>query len=141
MAKVRAYDGESITILFDGKRCIHAERCVHGLPSVFNADRRPWIEPDGAAADAIADVIHRCPTGALSYERKDGGPAEPLPEGPPEIRVVRNGPLYVRGNIEVLDHEGRVVQIGPRAALCRCGASSNKPFCDNTHLETGFTDA
>lgn len=140
MSKVRSYEGEKITVRFDARRCIHAERCVHGLPAVFDAGSRPWIQPDGATADAVADVIHRCPTGALTYQRSDGGPAEPVPEGPPEIRVVSNGPLYVRGSLEVVDHEGQPVETGPRAALCRCGASKNKPFCDNTHLETGFSD-
>ncbi|MDX1492921.1 MAG: (4Fe-4S)-binding protein [Longimicrobiales bacterium] len=140
MSRLRSYEGDGITVRFDPKRCIHAEECVHGLPSVFDADKRPWIQPEGADADAVAQVIHECPSGALTYERTDGGPPEPVPDGPPEIRTAPDGPLYVRGSITIVDHEGNAIEAGPRVALCRCGASKNKPYCDNTHLETGFSD-
>ena len=46
--------------------------CVHNLPQVFKADERPWIVVDGAAADAIAATIERCPTGALDDVRSRG---------------------------------------------------------------------
>ena len=141
MGKIRSYEGDGITVLFDGARCIHAAECVRGLPSVFDADARPWVQPKGADADAVAAVVHRCPSGALTYERTDGGPAEPIPLGPPQIRTVPDGPLYVRGDVAIHDAEGNRVQAGPRVALCRCGASKNKPYCDNSHLQSGFSDA
>src|SRR2546430_17612683 len=50
---------------------------------------------------------------------------------------MRNGPLLVRGRVDV-KHEDGTVETLPRAALCRCGQSANKPFCDKTHLRTGF---
>ena len=137
MARVRRYEGERVDILFDAKRCIHAEECIHGLAGVFEKDRRPWVDADAGEPDRIAEVIHRCPTGALSYERKDGGPAEPVP-AEASLTVARNGPVYVRGSIEMTDHEGNALEVGPRVALCRCGASKNKPFCDNTHLDIDF---
>lgn len=138
MAKTKAYEGDGIVIHFEGARCIHAAECVHGLPDVFDADRRPWITPSGTPADAIARVVERCPSGALTYERTDGGPAEAVDEIEPRVRVVANGPLHVQGPCAVTDHEGRTVEVGARAALCRCGASKNKPFCDNSHLVVGF---
>jgi CDGSH-type Zn-finger protein len=49
-----------------------------------------------------------------------------------------NGPLQVRGNIEIISGAGRVVARPATARLCRCGGSSNKPFCDNTHMTNGF---
>ncbi len=52
--------------------------------------------------------------------------------------MVPGGPLYVRGPIVLKDAAGAVVFEGTRAALCRCGASQNKPFCDNSHLQVGF---
>jgi len=144
--KIHEYAGEGISIDYDAKRCIHAAECVHGLPAVFDPDRRPWVDPDGAGADAIADVIGRCPTGALRFERLDGGPAEVAPSES-FVTVAPDGPLYVQGDLRLgapsrqaetrADEEGRVDY---RAALCRCGESANKPFCDNAHQECGFED-
>ncbi|WP_444960294.1 (4Fe-4S)-binding protein [Nocardiopsis sp. M1B1] len=68
----RAYEGESITVTFEAERCQHAAVCVNGLPEVFDTRRRPWIQPDGAAADRLAEVIRRCPSGALQYRLADG---------------------------------------------------------------------
>lgn len=56
------------------------------------------------------------------------------------IMVRPDGPLIARGNVEVLDAEGQVLFNGDDVALCRCGASGNKPFCDGSHKESGFTD-
>ena len=53
----RSYKGQGITVSFDARRCIHAARCVQGLPAVFDPKRRPWIEPDGAAAERVAEVV------------------------------------------------------------------------------------
>lgn len=50
---------------------------------------------------------------------------------------MRNGPLLVRGRLEVR-REDLTLEVLPRATLCRCGGSANKPFCDNTHLRNGF---
>lgn len=133
----REYEGERLTVLYEPKRCLHAAECVKALPDVFDPDARPWVDPEAAEAEAVAEAVHRCPTGALRYRRHDGGPEEPVPE--PSVRVVPDGPLHLRGAIRLLDHEGRERWSGTRVALCRCGASANKPFCDNTHLEVGFT--
>jgi uncharacterized Fe-S cluster protein YjdI len=130
------YRGEAIAVTFDRLRCIHAEECVRGLPAVFNREQRPWIQlARGNPAD-VADVVERCPSGALQYRRLTLGPEE-RPEDPPRITVVPNGPLYVRGDFEYPTASGESVR-SPRAALCRCGGSANKPFCDNTHLRIGF---
>jgi CDGSH-type Zn-finger protein len=70
------------------------------------------------------------------YRRLDGGPDEHAPE-PATVTPMRNGPLLVRGRIEVR-HEDGTLEVMPRATLCRCGSSANKPFCDNTHLRIAF---
>ena len=49
-----------------------------------------------------------------------------------------DGPIYVRGRVEIVDHEGRVGTTDARVALCRCGASKNKLFPDDSHYEIGF---
>jgi CDGSH-type Zn-finger protein len=53
--------------------------------------------------------------------------------------VTANGPIYADGRI-VVRHGDRILATGELVALCRCGASRNKPFCDNSHLAAGFTD-
>ncbi|MGW8282741.1 MAG: CDGSH iron-sulfur domain-containing protein, partial [Gemmatimonadota bacterium] len=106
-------------------------------PSVFDTSRKPWINPDGASADRIAAVVHRCPTGALQYERLDGAENE-TPEPENTLTVRENGPLFARGDIHLVDAEHRPVARIARAAFCRCGGSSNKPYCDGSHAEVGF---
>lgn len=137
--KVRRYAGKALTVKYEVKRCIHVEECVRSLPQVFDRDGRPWIVPDGASADEVTDVILRCPTGALKFERHDGGDEEPVPETN-TITVEGDGPLYARGDIEVVARDGSVLR-DTRIAFCRCGASANKPFCDGAHSEIGFKDS
>ena len=132
----RTYRGDGIEVSFDRELCTHVAACLLGLPAVFDIDRRPWIAPNAAAPDEIARTIERCPSGALQYRRLDGGPEERGPE-PPDVTPIRNGPLRVRGRVEVRRADGGVEAL-PRASLCRCGASENKPFCDNSHLRIGF---
>ena len=140
MAKKQFYDynGRLAVIRFEAKRCIHAEECVHGLPGVFERHRRPWIDPDQAPPQDLADVVARCPSGALQMERLDGGPAVVPPEEN-TARLVSDGPVYLEGRLGLLLPDGSQRE-ETRLALCRCGDSQNKPFCDNSHLEVGFTD-
>jgi CDGSH-type Zn-finger protein len=80
----------------------------------------------------VVTLAENCPSGAIGYLRKDGGPQEK----PPVVNTVRlreNGPLAVHAEI-VLGGETLF-----RATLCRCGASQNKPFCDNSHIKAGFS--
>jgi len=135
--RIYTYQGDDIDVHYNLRRCIHAAECVRGLPAVFDRDRRPWIEPNEDSADQVARVILRCPTGALFFERKDGGEVESLPDIN-TILVTQDGPLYLRGNVRVTTPDGNMVKQETRLALCRCGASANKPYCDNSHLEVGF---
>jgi uncharacterized Fe-S cluster protein YjdI len=132
----REYSTDEIIVYWEPALCIHSARCLRGLPQVFDVNRRPWVTVDAASADEIADVITRCPSGALRFKRLDGGAQEQSPEVT-QIRATPNGPLYVRGKLVITDQDGTVHEL-PRAALCRCGHSANKPFCDNTHLRIGF---
>lgn len=68
--------------------------------AVFELRRRPWIEPDAAEADSVAEVVQRCPSGALQFRRLDGGPDE-LPPLLTEVSPLRKGPLLGRGRVEV----------------------------------------
>ena len=72
----KVYRGEGIEVSFDLDRCIHIGECLLTLPEVFDLQRRPWIEADGADPDVVADTVLRCPSGALMFRRLDGGPEE-----------------------------------------------------------------
>jgi CDGSH-type Zn-finger protein/uncharacterized Fe-S cluster protein YjdI len=140
MGKIRRYEGDGIRVAYDAERCIHAAECVHGLPEVFDPNRRPWIEAGAASADDLAAVIRRCPTGALTYARLDGQPEE-RPSATNELRIAEDGPVHVRGALVLLDAEHREIRRETRVAFCRCGASENKPYCDGRHAEAGFSDS
>jgi uncharacterized Fe-S cluster protein YjdI len=121
---VKRYEGEHIEVTYDPARCLHAAECVHGLPGVFDTTKRPWIAPDGADAEAVAAVIRRCPTGALHYSLREGEPEQPSLRT--RIRLPQGGPLLIDGDLE-LDGKRET-----RAAICRCGQSSNQPYCDRS---------
>ncbi|MFN0146585.1 MAG: (4Fe-4S)-binding protein [Dehalococcoidia bacterium] len=131
------YETSDIRVRFDPNLCIHTARCLAGLPAVFDVQRRQWVTPEAASPDEVAEVVRRCPSGALQYERLDGGPAEEA-DAEASIRTVEDGPVYVRGEVAIIDAAGGVMAAGPRFALCRCGQSENKPFCDNSHRRVGF---
>ncbi|MEV4939430.1 (4Fe-4S)-binding protein [Streptomyces zaomyceticus] len=124
--KLKEYEGEGITVTFEPRRCLHAAECVHGLPEVFDLSRRPWVLPDAAEAGPVAEVVRRCPSGALRYHPADGSVEHP--GSPASVRRTPSGRLVVRGDLLVSGalgdrHETRVV-------LCGCGASGNQPCCD-----------
>lgn len=59
-----------------------------------------------------------------------------------KITVKQNGPYLVEGDVEIYDWNGKPYPIAKKPfALCRCGGSTNKPFCDGTHTKIGFKAA
>ncbi len=135
--RIRKYTSPDIDVTFDVDLCIHVGECTDGLPDVFDTDKHPWIMPGKATADKVAEVVLRCPTGALHFNRKDGGEQETTPARN-TIDVQVDGPLYIRGDITISDMEGNTIHHDTRLALCRCGVSKNKPYCDNSHVEINF---
>ena len=127
----RAYSTDAITVEWYATRCIHSANCVRALPEVFDPKRRPWVDPTAGSADDISAAVLRCPTGALHFVRHDGG-AQEAPDVPVSLTPIRNGPLYVRGDVEVRGLDGRSVRRDSRVSLCRCALSKAIPFCDNT---------
>ena len=122
----RAYPAPSITVFYDRARCRHYAECVRGLSQVFDVTRRPWIRADLADAETVAEVVRRCPTGALHYRLLTGDPEEPTP-----LTIITQdprGPLLVRGDLHLDTPDGVLVET--RAALCACGRTSNPPLCD-----------
>ncbi|MFC4426822.1 (4Fe-4S)-binding protein [Deinococcus navajonensis] len=130
----KAYAGEGVTVYYDAPRCVHVANCVRGLPAVFRPGERPWIQAWNAAAEQIVAAVRSCPTGALHYALT-GGPVE-QPQVPTTVTAVTDGPLLLRGDLRLQTPAGELHEV--RAALCRCGASSQKPFCDGTHAKIGW---
>ncbi|MEJ0035399.1 MAG: ferritin-like domain-containing protein [Gammaproteobacteria bacterium] len=127
-------EGHDLTLIYEGKKCIHARFCVTGAPKVFLANvKGPWISPDAIEVDRLVEIAHACPSGAIRYQRKDGKHDETAPQV--NLVAVREaGPYAVRGDIRLNGEP-----FGFRATLCRCGASKNKPFCDGSHHDAGFS--
>jgi len=131
---VEHIEGRDLTLIYEGKKCIHSRFCVTGAPSVFLANVvGPWIHPDAMPVDALVEIAHVCPSGAIRYQRKDGKPDEAAP--PVNLLSVREGgPYALRGELSIAGKTDTF-----RATLCRCGASKNKPYCDGSHHEVNFS--
>ena len=130
--RIIRYRGESIIVFFSVDRCTHVAECLRGLPAVFDTRRSPWINPDAADPDDVARVVMRCPTGALHFQRTDGGSEESVPDEN-AITLLDKGPAYVNGDIELRQPDGSLILKDTRLSLCRCGASRHKRFCDGFH--------
>jgi len=133
-AGIESVEGRDLTLMFEARRCIHARFCVTGAPSVFLANvQGPWIHPDTIDVERLVAIAQECPSGAIRYRRKDGHADEKAP--PVNLAAIREaGPYALRGQLRL---DGK--DIGFRATLCRCGASKNKPYCDGSHHEIGFS--
>ena len=130
--KADEFRGKDLVVRFEAARCIHSRQCVLDQPEVFRANTTgPWIFPDRGTLDQIVRVAHACPSGAITYERLDGGAQEAAP-AVNVMRVRENGPLALHADAVIAGTKAF------RASLCRCGASNNKPWCDGSHVQAGF---
>jgi CDGSH-type Zn-finger protein/uncharacterized Fe-S cluster protein YjdI len=131
---IETVKGQKLELSFEAKRCIHSRFCVTWAPQVFLANvQGPWIHPDAMPVERLVEVAHACPSGAIRYRRLDGAPDEAAP--PVNLAAVREaGPYAFRAQLTI---DG--APAGYRVTLCRCGASKNKPYCDGSHHEIGFS--
>ena len=134
------YEGDRVKVTYDVGRCIHAAECVRTLPQVFDPQARPWVRPDNAEVAQVVETVRRCPTGALQAEWEGETTAVLGTTGENRVTIVPDGPLFARGDLQVVDAAGKEVVRDTRIALCRCGASKIKPFCDGTHSKVAFDD-
>lgn len=135
----KKYTNGEVTIVWKNEQCIHSTLCWKGLNQVFNPTVRPWINPEGAPTAAIIEQVKKCPSGALSYFMNNEVDESTIKvESETIVEVSANGPLLVYGNVTVKDAAGNEVHKNKVTAFCRCGQSSNKPFCDGTHRKIGF---
>lgn len=138
-SKISRYEGEDVDVTWDGRLCIHVGECGRSEGELFVTGRKPWCQPDLTSVDEVREVVERCPTGALVHLRK-GGASEEVAPAENTITVANAGPLFARGQLAIEGAPDDMPGVRFRAALCRCGQSKNKPFCDNAHEKAGFTD-
>lgn len=136
----KEYSNGEITVVWKPNTCIHSEKCWRGLSSVFQPKSKPWINAEGATSDAITKQVDQCPSGALSwYRNEDGKPSQNEASGV-KVEVTPNGPVLVHGTIDVKLSNGRIEHREKMTALCRCGHSANKPYCDGSHKREDWTE-
>ncbi|MEO0607854.1 MAG: CDGSH iron-sulfur domain-containing protein [Pseudomonadota bacterium] len=134
------YKGSSETVTWDRRLCIHVGECGRAKGDLFLAGRDPWCDPDFADRADTTQVVARCPTGALAVHDDTGQLVEATP-AENTVTVSNDGPLYVSGDLDLVGRSEDMFSVTRRVALCRCGASKNKPFCDNSHRDSAFQDA
>jgi uncharacterized Fe-S cluster protein YjdI len=135
----KKYSNGEVTIVWKPNLCIHSAICFNGLGEVFHPQEIPWITPEKSATQRIIDQINKCPSGALSFYMNSDSDKEDIKVNAETIvETSPNGPLLVYGNVSIKNSEGVITKKNNVTAFCRCGGSSNKPFCDGTHKEIGF---
>lgn len=143
MAKTtHKYTNGEATIVWKPEACIHSTLCWKGLNQVFNPGKRPWIEPTAGTTAQIIDQVRKCPSGALSYFMNEGAATgnEVIAEEAQilTVEVTPNGPYLIKTSCTIQHSDGKVETKTGTTALCRCGSSQNKPFCDGSHRRVGF---
>lgn len=131
--RAKSVGGEGLEIFDDRPTCVHAGFCGNQVTNVWKMAEQTGDSRIRAQAMAM---VERCPSGALTYA-VDGEQIEP--DLPAEIAVIPDGPLWVSGGIAVERSDGTRLETRNRVTLCRCGHSGQKPLCDGSHKEAGFT--
>jgi CDGSH-type Zn-finger protein/uncharacterized Fe-S cluster protein YjdI len=127
----------TITVRENGPLAINAEIVLAGAPIGTRATlcrcgaskNKPYC--DGSHVAAAFAATGEPPTSASAALAKRDGALS--------ITPYQNGPLGVAGAVEIISGTGRTVDRVEKTALCRCGHSARKPFCDGSHARVGFT--
>lgn len=148
---MKEYKNKHIIIHWFPELCAHPGTCLRLLPEVFNLEQRPWVNVDAAEPEEIINAVDKCPSGALRYSLPEGSKVDVqiangvgninLEKSNPaavEISVKANGPLLIDGPTVVIGLDGKPLKEGSKMALCRCGLSGNRPFCDGVHTKQGW---
>lgn len=134
-------DGPTMTLYDNEKYCAFARFC--------DAYGRVWnlvLETDNPQArELVKHEVTHCPAGRLYVKDKETGefieqkyvPGLSLIE---DDKINSSGPIWVKGGIRIISSDGQTYPVRNRATLCRCGQSSNKPFCDGTHASFKWDD-
>jgi uncharacterized Fe-S cluster protein YjdI len=139
MENQKEYTNGDITVIWKPGVCIHSGNCVRGLDKVFNPKDRPWIKIYSATSDEIIQTVNKCPSGALTYKRKnDMSEKAEAAQIKTKFQVLSGGPLMVEGPCAIVDKDGNETIKEGKIFLCRCGGSKNKPYCDGVHKTLEF---
>lgn len=139
LEKTITYSNEDLNVVWKPTLCIHSKYCWKELPEVFQPTKRPWVNMKAASSEKIMEQVSKCPSGALSLKTTSQNPVTEQVPATPIIEVSPNGPLLIHGNIIIQETNGNKAE-HTTTALCRCGHSANKPYCDGMHAKKGFVD-
>jgi CDGSH-type Zn-finger protein len=126
--------GGDVNVRYDKGICVHAGFCGTTVTNVWDEAAKTG---DTSARMHVIAMIEHCPSGALTYQL-DGVTNEPLM--PQAVAAINDGPLWVTAGVPITNSDGSVLETRNRVTLCRCGQSANKPLCDGSHKDAGFTD-
>ena len=138
--RVRRQAGPDLTLL-DDDRCAFARFCHRDEGTAWELTGRSDV---AHLRDEAIIAASECPAGRLTAVDRDNNPIEI--DYSPSIDVLQDpsigvsGPLFVKGGIPVESAGGKQYEARNRVALCRCGKSCNKPFCDASHVTFNFND-
>jgi len=133
----KIFKGEKIEVRDDHSLCVHSGFCGNRITNIWKMLKDT---DDSIVRGQIMAMVEKCPSGTLSFAL-DADSEVIEPDLPIEIAIIPDGPLWISGGIPVERRDGQPLETRNRMTLCRCGASSNKPFCDGSHKNVGFTDA
>ncbi len=120
------FPGDPITFYENVAICSHAGFCPKGKPD-------KWREDGEFSDEELVEKVRKCPSGALSYACGDIEFRDQ--DRPAKMTLIKDGPIQVEGGIELRNTVWAEGASKEHYALCRCGASKMKPFCDGTHDE------
>lgn len=134
--RARVFVGEGVVMTDAHSLCTHAGFCGDRFTSVWQMIRHT---DQPAVKERMMAMIDRCPSGTLAHAADVEAPNDE-PAFEPGIGVIKDGPLWIRGGIQVRSADGTAYEVRNRMTLCRCGHSGNKPFCDGSHYENDFEE-
>ena len=132
-SRAEEYDGPNLMLQDVGDLCSHARFCM--------ARGKIWhlVKQDGQEArELVIREANNCPSGRLTIKNAKSGDRIEHQLTPSIVVVEDNGPLWVRGGIRIESEDGTPYETRNRVTLCRCGASTNKPFCNGNHKKVKF---
>ena len=143
--EILKYKNNEVTVVWKPKMCIHSTLCWKGLIEVFNPKERPWIKIDGATTEKIIEQVRKCPSGALSYylnAATQESPDKVIAESANfmKVEVTPDGPYLIKTECVIVHSNGTEETKTGTVALCRCGSSHHKPYCDGSHRKIGFKE-
>lgn len=139
--ETKTYKGDGFAVVWKPGTCIHSTLCWKNLRNVFDPFKRPWITLENGTKEEIKERVMACPSGALVWQEESAETEAPAPVPAVEqayVEIRPDGPLLVKGEVLLIHPDGKREFCQQPTALCRCGGSANKPFCDGSHRKIGF---